>query len=718
MQKGFTQVTLGLLGAALLSSSAFAVGPTISGLPNVFISNNTKVVPGPAVEDPGDGATAATNIYRFTAAITLADYVTNDQNNNSTVDPGELDAARWLFTESEADGSAIRTGATRRLTIAGSLGEETVPDFATITGSGDAVVGPALDFVNVALTPDLTTNGTAPAGGVEEALVTMYVSALGDTTTTVAVDSFSVFTTNDTLVAEGDLVTEPSTIYSPGYCSENMQPWFTSSAQQFGAGRMLPAPSVVLAAEYGGSATVTGDPTPDLELQTDDNPTGWTSGTGAFQFVSFQSYRRDLAGTPFVPVASDNTLVKVRWTLSADAATQAAAATDRRGTAAQIPLVRLRSGENSVFGNGQSTDLFNNNSNNSVTESGRSVSTYYFAKRGGNYVADNGLAGLGGVDNAPVEVGFYYDIVDAFSTAASAITEFPEGHRDYGLTLSKIEAFTAPVGSLTNEQVVFNQGASAVSLASGQDVPPATGLAQFNLQWWDSRNELGSGRLTLTPPEQGVIGGSDFLRFSITSGGATTTGFGGTWDASDFASVFGTDSIGVLGNNDLITVGNDKLVRVSAWLSTNVNPGASLPGRVDFNVTPFGISFARLGYFADFYGETGSPNFTPDLVSQGRAGYTEFSMSNNITHHIDTLESLEPVFGLENGAAKRVDFFFEPNVVGGTALSFRPAVQVWGFPGAAGDAVATIAANIDVNRIAVFTYDKPGEPASCDNVNN
>jgi len=87
--------------------------------------------------------------------------------------------------------------------------------------------------------------------------------------------------------------------------------------------------------------------------------------------------------------------------------------------------------------------------------------------------------------------------------------------------------------------------------------------------------------------------------------------------------------------------------------------------------------------------------------------------------HIDTYEVLEPMYGLENGPSKRVDFFFEPDVVGGaTTLSFRPRVSVWGFPASAGDAVSTIAANIDINRIVVTTYDLPGEPAGCDNVNN
>jgi hypothetical protein len=292
-------------------------------------------------------------------------------------------------------------------------------------------------------------------------------------------------------------------------------------------------------------------------------------------------------------------------------------------------------------------------------------------------------------------------------------------NRDYGLTLSKIEAFTAPVSSLSNEQVVFNQGASVVVPASGEVAPPSTGLAQFNLEWWDSRVEIGpttGNRLTLSPTEEAspgvsVVGGSDFLRFSMTAG---TTAFGGQWDASDFANVFGSDAVATIGQNDLITVGNDKLVRVSAWMSTNVAPGARLPGSNDFGTG--GASFARLGYSAEFNGETGDALFTGDQASQGRVGYTEFSMTNSLADHIDTFEVLEPVYGLENGPSTRVDFFFEPGVIGST-LSFRPRVSVWAFPNGT-DTVSTIAANVDINRVVVYTYDLPGEPAGCDNVNN
>ena len=115
MHKGFTKTTLGLLAAALLSSSAFAVGPTIQDLPNVYITDLTKA-PG-AVPDDGDGSTLATNVYRFTDALVLGDYVDFDPDNNTVED---LNQVSWLFQEyahNNIVAGQARTGSARTIKI-------------------------------------------------------------------------------------------------------------------------------------------------------------------------------------------------------------------------------------------------------------------------------------------------------------------------------------------------------------------------------------------------------------------------------------------------------------------------------------------------------------------------------------------------------------------------------------------------------------------------
>lgn len=734
MHKGFTKTTLGLLAAALLSSSAFAVGPTIDALPNVYITDLTKA-PG-AVPDEGDGATPATNVYRFTDAFVLGDYVNFDPDNNTVQDLNQVD---WLFQEYAWDDTPgtdpARTGSARTIKIGedaatGQLGfnSATTAAYADVIASTLPNVGNlanGLDFVNSALSPDLINNGTAPSGnftpaggGTDAALIELFVAA---TSVTGLVDStvFTVYTTNNDAFAEGDLVTFASNIWNPELCIDSFEGW-----QQ----EELPS-----AADTGGTqtptATVAGTSVTGVFAGNLLTATGTTSlfnqtiaGAGATQFnyVSWQSLRRDIPGMISVPVPTDETIMLVRWTLSADAATVAAATTNRRGTSVQTPFVRLRTGEPGVLANGQSQDYWGPVGLNGIVEANQEVRTYFFAKEGGQYdtaegFVDSGLPPAWGEDDDPdVLMGLYFDILDQTSSL-DVFAATVGGQRLYGLTLSKIEVYSATRADLGTGTVLFNQGVPGpLTLAAGESQPPSDGYAGFNLQWWDSRDDGGAGiRSTFSPAENGVTGSSSSpLTMTIAAGSSLTVP---TWDTRDFAASTALSTDGIGSNAEVVTVDNDVLVAVDFWLSSTT-PGTLLPGRADAN----GTSAARVGFQTDIWGGTGSGEGVtddPDMPGavnfwrQGRSSLFHFSAAN--IEEYDTAYLMPATYALQTGA-RRVTVFFEPQAIddadGVNALSIRPIVQAYAAPGTTSGVANTIAGNIQIQRVVVTTYDLPALP--------
>ncbi len=440
------------------------------------------------------------------------------------------------------------------------------------------------------------------------------------------------------------------------------------------------------------SQRAAGDPTSSLSVITHATPANLTSGDStAFQYAAWQSLRRDFPDSVSIPIASDDTLLAARWTLSADPATTLAAESDRAAVAVQAPDVRLRLGEASPYGNAQAMDVFVHNGANAITESERIVTTWYHAPRGGNYVTGD-YDGLPVTPaDPPVVAGFYFDIVDLYSASANGLLEHPGGHRDYGITVKRLEVFAMPADSLAGENIILNTGASTLQTSDGTVPPPDS--VPFDPAIWQGRPlPTGAARTTTLPPED-EFGSTDRLAFEMSAGNGD---MGAVIDAFEFNVAGGGQS-----PHDICLVGNDRLVRIDAWLSTDVPAGDPMPGL--FDAITGGRSFARVGYFAEFFGPTA--NIAPDkLYSQGRAGFLDFDMSTNV--ELDVFFEIEPVYGLTD-RSRRVSYFFEPNLATDDALGFRPFVGIYAFDGAGNDALDLMEGTIFIDRIVVTTYDRP-----------
>lgn len=747
MHKGFTQSTLGLLAAALLSSSAFAAGPDINQLPNVYITDLTAS-PG-AVPDTGDGVTPATNVYRFTDAFQLADYVTYDDENPLTTD--DLDVVKWHFQEyawnNVAAGQAL-TGSARTIAIgedtsSAQLGinlatEATHTDVTGSTLPNVGVLANGLDFWNQALSPSLSANGSAPAGNfaasVDAAVIELFV-AVSAAPTSLPSSLFTVYTTNDDATADGDqLASGSSSIWIPELCVDSFGGWQSERFQNAPdpAGNQTPNPaSGVLTQSVTdghpffdlGEVLLTAPSTSALYVETIANQAAATP----FQYVSWKSLRRDIPGMTSVPVPADDTLMMVRWTISADAATQTAAATSRRAASVQTPQIRLRTGEGSTLGNGQNQDYWGPVGLNAIVEANQEVRSYFYAKEGGNYDSVEGLAdfGLGdpnGVtsaawgadDDAPVVMGMFFDILDTV-TSADAFASSVGGQRLYGMTLSQIEVYSTTRDQLSGEQVVFNQGVLSFSTAAGEPAPPATGYAQFNLDWWDSRAEGNAAQVVMTPANEDTIGvGSTNspLTIGFNAGGQFALG---NWDTRDYAAgtFFSADGQGV--GDEVVDIDNDRLIAIDVWLSS---PQGSTPNNLVPGVIENGESAIRLGFTTEIWGGTGpSSEFgeddpampgTNNVWRQGRSGLFHFSGTNR-TGQYDTAYVMPPTYALGT-AARKITAFYEPQCIddldGIDSLSLRPVIQAYVIPSvASGSGVPSINSTIQIQRVVISTYD-------------
>jgi len=90
MRKGYTLI-LSTIAASLLAVSAMAMGPTISGVPDVYITQNTT---NEAVPD----IAADANMFRFSDALSLWDYVTT-----GSMDANAPEDIYWAYAIKAAD---------------------------------------------------------------------------------------------------------------------------------------------------------------------------------------------------------------------------------------------------------------------------------------------------------------------------------------------------------------------------------------------------------------------------------------------------------------------------------------------------------------------------------------------------------------------------------------------------------------------------------------
>jgi hypothetical protein len=221
---------LGILAtASLLSGSAFAAAPFFEDTPPTVIISDRTLAPGeenavgqigvqgalaPAGFADYDWATDpvsanSANLFRFTAAFSLLDYVMPGDGNL-------VSEVQWLFNEFEEGESSPSAGSARTLTINGLLGESTLVDGDSFTLSspfvdaGDGI----LDFRNINLSPTTTTTLPYDITGLDvpqTRVISLYVHKDGQTPDP-NFASFFVVTTDD---APGDSLSIPTTIFDP-----------------------------------------------------------------------------------------------------------------------------------------------------------------------------------------------------------------------------------------------------------------------------------------------------------------------------------------------------------------------------------------------------------------------------------------------------------------------------------------------------------------------
>jgi len=457
--------------------------------------------------------------------------------------------------------------------------------------------------------------------------------------------------------------------------------------------------------------------TDSLYNQTDGTPAG-NVGVAQFQYVTWNTLRRDIPGMLMLPVTSGAQIIMVEWTVTADDAT---AALDRAQASVQVPAVRLRVGEGSHLGNGYAADIVGHVGKNALVGTEQRFRSYYYAKKGGSYSTSEGFddstlpAAWGADDDAPVRFGFGFDILDTV-TSADPFAASCGGQRLYGLAVERIDVYSTTRARLGTGTVLFNQGEpSGFALAPGEPGPTSQGYQPFDLRTWDSRDGTGGGRVTFAPAEQNVNGTSAApLAINIAAGDAP---FDAVWDTRDFAAGPFLSVDGINQGVEVANVSNASLVAIDVWMSSPQAAAAdnALPGVVDHGT--LAVSAARIGFQTEIWGGTGSgvsgvddesiPG-SPNFFNQGRAGMLEFSVSNK--EQYDTAYLMEPVYALRT-AARRYTYFFEPQAIDAEdpdqALSFRPFVQFYGGPGASGDAVSQVAGTINIHRVVVTAYTLP-----------
>lgn len=722
MHKGFTRTTLGVVGAALLSGSVFAAGPTLKNLPTVIITDKAKdgtfTCGAPFDGGPGVLTAATENRYMFTDAIDLVDYTL----------PGDstLDQVNYLFEEfaSDANGAegAARTGGSRAIAINGTLAYDaggTIDRDAVLNNAaGDLQNDNVLTFVDqIRSGGDGTNPGPDPGGAFTDyALLKFYVASTnpGTQSAEVSVKSMSVITTNDTACDEGDTLSVATSIFTLEQCVDDFVGWFdrnsfaglpdvsqnlaanaTSFAGTWTAGLQpvrTPTPTGSITSSVGfGNVAITESPTDALGIFTHASPgnTGTTNATLAPQFAVWQSWRRDIEAAPktTVPISAD-TVYMIRWTVQVQAATQSA-------TSPQVPDVRFRVGEASALGLGQAHDVLPAPGANGIVGAGvQEHRSYYYAPVG---------------TPAGAEIGFMFDSFDFYQGTGGGF--FTEGASDYGLDLQKIEVFSFDRAALDGETVELNAGAASVpTTADGTTAPAgAAAFTQFNQPGgqtsgdWEFRGTTFVSTGTSNRNPSGVFS-ADKLSMSLVAGNHNaigvwdTRGFVARQDPVNFAPPSTADEI-------VADIPNEKILFVDAWLSSPQGSSAN-------NHLPV----MRVGFQTDVYGETGLIQATPfPQITQGRTAYIEFRGWNRTD-----AEDVGSVIPSTNGLAtapKRYTAVMEPMVRAGSTIDVRPFVQYWSFPtnfapNNAAEDDRLDAGTMEIHRVVVTSYDRPNLPDS------
>lgn len=710
MHNGFKKLALGITGVALLSGTAFATGPTIESPPTLIITDRLSagaIADGAGPWDdgnPGGSTSGSFNIFDFTGAITLSDYV------SAPLAPGGLNDVNWDFVELDpSDDSVITSGQTIQITDGtnSSLGQAAEPVFADLDG-GTAFnpVGSndPLDFRNV-----VRTTGSGPAVGnfLDQTRIKLFAATNADPLSSVASTTFDVYTTNDIAVAEGDQFSIPSTVFVPVEGFDDMGGWY--EVQRFDQAAIFDVSPIRFSTSFGNlpdsvparasldstvsefNAAITRLTVPastaTLSMSTDTVAAG-AGATNPFltefapQLIGFGSFFEDIPSTANDSVAvTADTLYMIRWDLSTPFTTS---------QGAQLPLAQLIVGETGAYGLGRSLVSFDNNGDNNLVGANLAFRQYFYAHDSG-------------------DIGFFMNLFDQATAGTTAANEgFPQGHVGHNVTINRVDVFEVQTAGLTGESVIFNQGQASVPLVSGEPTPPATGVAQFDLDAWTGRDGFaGIGtnaarNVSFTPsvplngagtarPDTGAV--ADILSMTIGATGAGPLNM--IWDTFNTLSINGSEPAVDASISEIFELDEGTLVFMDYWLSATGST-AQLP-------------FTRVGM--------GSANVIPgggtdnDSI-QGYVAFQEFTPRSTVFGLADGTTAA-PAIGLQAGSARRARLVWEVQLTtsagatGGGQYAFRPVMESFVIPAATPSDESNAIGTVNLHRVVVTTYDPP-----------
>jgi hypothetical protein len=689
MHKGFQLKTLGVLAAALLSGSVFATGPTLDDLPTVIMTdrmNNADVTTDPA--NPFDYFTDETqNIYRFTDAFVLSDYV-NYSLNEANVN--------YLFTETDAS-LVQRTGVNRRILINNDLAHDTsaAPTVTEINTANNDIVGAgSLDFRDLFFTtwssndqsgvPTLNpfpgngnANLAAVGGGTvdpgdlnETSIISIFVA--DETLLNSDTKSFNVITTNDPAFLS-DTLSSTGSIFAFEDCWDDFGGWATFRTSGQGVffdqqttppnddwyeSNALPTFTPATTTQAGAVGTYDGIPaaSASVRLQTS---VGVPSGDPPYniilapEFAFVQSGDYNNNNTAFIAATAGN-FYMYRWTVS-NARTQAA-------VLGEVTNIRFRSGAPDDRTNGNALDEFDTGTNSIAGN--RSVRSYFYATGNGNIIG-----GLDVVDVASDDIGT-------------------------DITLSQLEVFRFSRTDLEalGGTVVFNQGAPTFTTGDGTTPPAGSSTFDLTNTWVAGQLNPNAGAAGSVRPIQTTGSGANVLVLDATATNAAANNFG-DWSSNAGQSV---DFI-----NDF-AVSNGQLAVLDVWMKS---PDASTPNNV--------LPSARIQIQGNrFYNgaDQGVPN------SQGRSASLNFATDNSTP--ANAVGDPNPSLLALGLTSKRYTAAFEPQLVSGetelegfvlvgmTAFDCFPDFDENGSPDIQdGDQNGTF----QIERVVVTVYDLPAD---------
>jgi hypothetical protein len=496
MYKGFQLKTLGVLAAALLSGSVFATGPTLDDLPTVIITdrmNGTDVASDPS--NPFDYFTDETqNVYRFTDAFVLSDYVDYSLNMNNV---------NYLFTETDAS-LVQRTTTDRRILINNDLAFDAsaAPTETEInTANRDVVSAGSLDFRDVWATtwstldqsgvptlnpfPGLGNANLASLDGGdsevnpgdvnETSIITMFVAdeVLANTDS----KSFNVITTNDPAFLS-DTLSGSGSILTFEDCWNDFGGWVgfrtdggifadqttTPPNDDWWRNNIPPTITPALTTQAGAAGNYDGIPAASASVRFQTS-VGVPSGPSPYntilapEFANIISTDKNGNPTAFIAAQADN-FYMYRWTVS-NTRTQVQVLNE-------VTNIRFRMGSPDGRGLGNALDEFDQGANNIAGN--RTIRSYFYAHDDGNIAAA-------------------LDVVDIASD-------------DIGtdITLSQVEVFRFSRAALEalGGTVIFNQGAASFTTADGT-TPPAGSVT------FDTANVWALGHLNAPATAAGAI---------------------------------------------------------------------------------------------------------------------------------------------------------------------------------------------------------------------